>query len=384
MRMTWLVTKRVSKFILRDPRLIVLMVVVPVVMALVIGYGFGGEIDHISIAITNLDDPITIPHPIIPNATVEISFSKELINYLDNDTVLVDVDTITLSDDWTAKKQAVLDGSYYGVIMFPEGFSAELAGFIFNGTTADTSIEIFVDNSNPQIASSVIRAVSEAFQVKFGANLGLSINAEFAYNESLTQLQYMMPSILPFAVFFMAFILSIISLISERKNGTMDLLLLSPYHKTNIIIGYMIPLSVVSIIQATILLLLSIFVFNVPIIGGVGAYFAVYFMLLLMGWCGMGLGFVLSSAAKSELQAVQFIPMVTFTALLLAGILMPLETLPNWLLPISYAIPLTWGAEYMRTVMIEGTGFLINWMIAPVVGFILLMVIIATFTLKEK
>ena len=210
MRMTWLVTKRVSKFILRDPRLIVLMVVVPVVMALVIGYGFGGEIDHISIAVTNLDDPITIPHPIIPNATLEISFSESLIDYLDQDTILVDVDNITLSDDWTVKKQAVLDGNYYGVIMFPEGFSAELAGFIFNGTTADTSIEIFVDNSNPQIAASVIRAVNEAFQDKFGENLGLSINPEFAYDETLTQLQYMMPSILPFATFFMAFILSII------------------------------------------------------------------------------------------------------------------------------------------------------------------------------
>ena len=382
--MTWLVSKRVSKFILRDPRLIVLMLVVPVVMALVIGYGFGGEVDHISIAITNLDEPVTIPHPLIPNSTLEISFSEELISYMNEDTDLVDVDNITVNDDWTVKKQSVLDGDFYGVILFPAGFTAELAAFVFNGTDADTTIDIFVDNSNPQIATSVIRAVNEAFQAKFGDQMGLTITAEYAYEESLTQLQYMMPSILPFATFFMSFILSIISLISERKNGTMDLLLLSPYHKSNIVLGYMIPLSVVSIIQATILLLLAIFAFNVPIIGGVGAYFAVYMMLLLMGWCGMGLGFVLSSVAKSELQAVQFIPMVTFTALLLAGILMPLETLPTWLLPISYAIPLTWGAEYMRMVMIQGTGFLFNWMIAPVVGFILLMIVLATFTLKEK
>jgi len=190
--------------------------------------------------------------------------------------------------------------------------------------------------------------------------------------------------ILPFAVFFMSFILSIISLINERKSGTMDLLLLSPYHKANIVLGYLIPLSVVSIIQSSILLILTIFAFNVPVVGGAGAYFAIYFMLLLMGMCGMVLGFVLSSAAKTELQAVQFIPMVTFTMLLLSGILVPLETLPNWLLPISYMLPLTFGTEYLRTVMIEGTGFLWHWHIAPVVAFIVMMLALSALTLRER
>ncbi|NHJ47383.1 MAG: ABC transporter permease [Asgard group archaeon] len=384
MRMTWLVSVRVFKFIIRDKRLVALMLVVPVVMALVIGYGFGGEIDHISIAVTNLDEPIEIEHPVIPNATLSISLSEQFIEYLDEDTDIVDVNNISTTDDWTQKKQMVLDGDYYGVILFPVGFTAELAGFIFNGTDANTSISLFVDNSNPQIGGSIIKAVTEGFQEIAGNNIGFSINAEFAYEESLTQLQYMVPSILPFAVFFMCFILSIISIINERKAGTMDLLLLSPYRKVNIILGYIIPLSVVAIIQSTILLLLTIFGFNVPIVGGAGAYFAVYGMLLLMGLCGMALGFLLSSVAKTELQAVQFIPMVIFTALLLSGILMPLETLPRWLQPISYIIPLTYGAEYMRTVMIEGTGFLWHWHLAPVIGFIVLMIFFASLTLKEK
>jgi ABC-2 type transport system permease protein len=382
--MTWLVAVRVFKFIWRDKRLVALMLIVPIVMALVIGYGFGGEINHVSITITNLDEPIEIPHPIIPNATLSISLSEEFIEYLDEDTNLVDVDNISTTDDWILKKQMVLVEDYYGAILFPANFTAELAGFIINGTDANTSISMFVDNSNPQIGASILKAVTEGFQEIAGSSIGVSINTEFAFNEDLTQLQYMVPSILPFAVFFMCFILSIISIINERKAGTMDLLLLSPYRKINIILGYIIPLSVVAIIQSTILLLLTIFGFGVPIIGGAGAYFAVYIMLLLMGLCGMSLGFLLSSVAKTELQAVQFIPMVIFTALLLSGILMPLETLPRWLQPISYIIPLTYGAEYMRTVMIEGTGFLWHWHLAPVIAFIALMIFLASLTLKEK
>ncbi len=374
--MTWLVSTRVFKFILRDKRLIALMLVVPVVMALVIGYGFGGEIDHVSVAIINLDEPTAIP----------ISFSNRLIDYLDLKTDLVDVTKIIdpTIEDWETIKQAVLDEEYYGIILFPEDFTDNLAARLLNGTAAETYIDIFVDNSNPQISSSIIKVVSEGFQTEFGESMGLSINTEFAFDETLTQLQYMIPSIMPFAVFFMSFILSIISLISERKTGTLDLLLLSPYRKINIILGYMIPLSVVSIIQATILLLLTIFAFSVPVIGGVGAYFAIYIMMLMCGWCGMGLGFLLSTVAKSELQAVQFIPMVIFTMLLLSGILMPLETLPTWLLPVSYMIPLTYGAEYLRTVMIEGTGFLWHWHIAPVLGFVVLTILLSALTLRER
>lgn len=374
--MTFLVSQRVFKFIFRDKRLIALMLVVPVVMALVIGYGFGGEIDHVPVVIVDLDEPTLIP----------ISFSERLIDYLDDESELVDVTLVSTPsmDDWNSSKEQVLSGDFNGAIYFPIDFTDSLAARLLNGTTDETSISIFLDNSNPQISSAVIKAISEGFQKEFGENLGITINTEFAFDESLTYLQYMVPSIMPFAVFFMSFILSIISLINERKAGTMDLLLLSPYHKSNIIMGYMIPLSVVSIIQATILLLLTIFAFQVPVIGGIGAYFAIYLMLLLIGWCGMGLGFLLSTVAKTELQAVQFIPMVIFTALLLSGILMPLETLPVWLRPISYLIPLTYSAEYMRTVMIEGTGFLWHWHLAPVIGFVLLMIILASFTLKEK
>ncbi|MFW9923168.1 MAG: ABC transporter permease [Candidatus Thorarchaeota archaeon] len=376
MRMAFLISTRMFKFIFRDKRLLLLMLVVPIVMALVIGYGFGGEIDHVPVKIVNMDNPTLVP----------VSFSERLIDYLDTDTDLVDV-TIESNPSllkWNESKDEVLAGEYNGAIFFPVDFTDKLVERLMNGTMVETSVEMFLDNSNPQVSSSIVKAVSEGFQKELGENVGITFNTEFAFDPDLTSLQYMVPSIMPFAVFFMSFILSIISLISERKAGTMDLLLLSPYRKFNIILGYMIPLSVVSIIQATILLLLTIFAFNVTITGGVGAYFSVYIMLLLIGWCGMGLGFLLSTLAKTELQAVQFIPMVIFTALLLSGILMPLQSLPVWLRPVSYLIPLTYSAEYMRTVMIEGTGFLWHWHLAPVIGFVVLMIILSSFTLKEK
>ncbi|MHA1212456.1 MAG: ABC transporter permease [Candidatus Heimdallarchaeota archaeon] len=379
--MTFLVAKRVFKFLLRDKRLIALMLVVPIVMSLVIGYGFGGEVKHVEIQIVNFDNLTISP----------TSFSANFTDYLVNQTDLVDaelVNTTLITEPplayWNITKQAVLDGEFYGAIYIPEDFSDNLFKRFVLSMDTNTSVGIFIDNSNTQRSASIQRAINEAFEEAFGGNSGIEFATEYAFAEDLSQLDYMVPSIMPFAVFFMAFIISIISLINERKAGTLDLLLLSPYKKINIILGYMIPLSVVSLVQSVIVLLITIFVFNVAVIGGFGAYLAIFLMLLLNGWTGMGLGFLLSTIAKSELQAVQFIPMVIFTALLLSGILMPVETLPAWLRPLSYAIPLTYGAEYTRTVMIEGTGFLWHWHLLPVLGFVILMIFLSTLTLREN
>ncbi|MHA1743267.1 MAG: ABC transporter permease [Candidatus Heimdallarchaeota archaeon] len=374
--MTWLIAKRVFKFIWRDKRLLILMLLVPIVLALVIGYGFSGEINHIPVVIVDLDDPSAVP----------FSYSDRLIDYLDKETDLVDVTRLLQpkESDWAQSKTAVLEGTYNGAIFFPKNFTDTLAARFLNHSAVETSIDVFLDNSNPQIGSSILKSISEAFQQQFGEAMGLSISTEFAYGENLTQLQYMAPSILPFAIFFMSLILSIISIIGERKTGTLDLLLLSPYRKIHILLGYLLSLSIISLIQSTILLLFTIFAFNVPIIGGVGAYFAVYIMLLLTSWCGMGLGFLLSTIATTELQAIQFLPMVSFIILLFSGILIPIESLPAVVRPISYLIPVTYSVKYLHIVMIEGTGFLWHWYIAPVIGFVVLVLFFANMTLRER
>ncbi len=376
MWMTWLIAKRVFKFIWRDKRLLILMLLVPIVLALVIGYGFSGEINHIPVVIVDLDDPSAVP----------FSYSDRLIDYLDKETDLVDVTRLLQpkESDWAQSKTAVLEGTYNGAIFFPKNFTDTLAARFLNHSAVETSIDVFLDNSNPQIGSSILKSISEAFQQQFGEAMGLSISTEFAYGENLTQLQYMAPSILPFAIFFMSLILSIISIIGERKTGTLDLLLLSPYRKIHILLGYLLSLSIISLIQSTILLLFTIFAFNVPIIGGVGAYFAVYIMLLLTSWCGMGLGFLLSTIATTELQAIQFLPMVSFIILLFSGILIPIESLPAVVRPISYLIPVTYSVKYLHIVMIEGTGFLWHWYIAPVIGFVVLVLFFANMTLRER
>jgi ABC-2 type transport system permease protein len=382
--MTLLIAKRLAKFIIRDKRLLVLMLIVPILLALVIGYGFGGEISNVPVVILNNDDT-QIVSPINPNET--ISFSETIINWMieNSSEISITVCDQHSSQTWNDSKEAVLDKEFQGAIYFPAAFTVKLAMSFQPNSTVSTSIETFVDNSNPNFGRAIPQALSKALDEVIGDFTGIAINTEYAFGEDLTQLNYMAPSILPYSVFFLAFLLSIISLLNERKNGTLNLLLLSPYHKFNIILGYMLTMSIISLIQSTILLSFVILFFNLTITGGIGSYLATYLMMLFVSWCGMGLGFFFSTLAKTELQAVQFIPIVIFPSMLLSGILWPIETMPGWLQVVSYFIPLTYGARYLRTVIIEGAGFLIlSWDILAILIFVIGSIGISAFTLKQK
>ncbi|MHA1154733.1 MAG: ABC transporter permease [Candidatus Heimdallarchaeota archaeon] len=142
MRMTFLVFKRVSKFFLRDKRLIALMLVVPLVMALVIGYGFGGEINHIEVEIVNLDESTITQGPLT------ISFSEIMIEWLDEETDKIDVILIDdpTVESWDESKDRVLDKQIKGAILFPVNFTVDIYASINLGSAVTTSIDTYIDN----------------------------------------------------------------------------------------------------------------------------------------------------------------------------------------------------------------------------------------------
>jgi ABC-2 type transport system permease protein len=82
----------------------------------------------------------------------------------------------------------------------------------------------------------------------------------------------------------------------------------------------------------------------------------IYGFLIFLGIGHQCLGILLSSGAKNELQAIQFVPLIIFPSILLCGLLFPIESIPQYLRPISYIIPLTYCIDAVRSVMIRGVG----------------------------
>src|SRR6185503_18577149 len=133
-----------------------------------------------------------------------------------------------------------------------------------------------------------------------------------------TLLDYLAPVFVAFFAFFFIFLLSAVSFLRERTSGTLERLLASPLRRGDL---------------ATIFLVEAVMV--------VGA---------------VSLGLLVSAAARNELQAVQFVPLVLLPQVFLSGLLIPVDQLPQYLGPISALLPLTYANEALRSVMIKGYG----------------------------
>jgi ABC-2 type transport system permease protein len=135
-------------------------------------------------------------------------------------------------------------------------------------------------------------------------------------------------------------------------------------------------------VQAALLLTIGIVVFNITIIGNVLLAFTVIALLAVV--C-QSLGILLSSLAKREAQAVQFLPFIVLPAFLLAGIFWPIEAIPSWLRPASYVVPPTYAVNACRSVILKGWGLNKIWLdITALIIFAAIFLVMAVLSLKRR
>ena len=133
--------------------------------------------------------------------------------------------------------------------------------------------------------------------------------------------------------------------------GTLERLMSTPVGQGEIVIGYTLGFGVFAVLQSLITLLWTVYVLRIESVGSVWLIFVVEATLAIVA---VGMGIFLSIFARNELQAVQFIPLVIIPQGLLCGLLIPIQSLPAWLQPVSYLMPLTYAVNALRDVMIKG------------------------------
>ena len=176
------------------------------------------------------------------------------------------------------------------------------------------------------------------------------------------------PALVGFVVFFLVFILTGISFLRERIGGTLERLLATPVRRLEIVLGYSLGFTIFATLQVAMVLLFllgSIHIdlpdplpdinlgLGVPI---AGSPLLAFVITLLLALCAVNLGIFLSTFARTEFQILQFIPLVIVPQALLSGIIWPVESLPGILEPIARVMPMTYGIEGLREVLIKGSG----------------------------
>jgi ABC-2 type transport system permease protein len=181
---------------------------------------------------------------------------------------------------------------------------------------------------------------------------------------------------------FMMFIITAITMQRERASGTLERILTTPLRRLDLLIAYGTAFSVAAAVQATLATIVSFWLLG---FATAGSPFWVFLIAIVNAVLGVGLGLLCSAFARTEFQAVQFIPLVMVPQLLLAGIIVPRALMPTWLEWISNAMPASYALEALQQVgaHTELTGIAIRDILV-VLGFALAALCLAAATLRRR
>jgi ABC-2 type transport system permease protein len=360
-------TLRIVKQFWRDKRTFALVFVVPILVLTIFAYVIGTEVKNIKVAFVSEDEGIEV-------AGVKLSFSQFLKEALDEE------ETFKVVSVSSQKARELLESSEVkAVIEIPKSFTK-------NVLKGRGEIRLFLEGSDYVINGALISGfnkiqpnlLEKLSHSKLGPSEGNQIprfKLDVSYlhaGKNYTITDYLGPIYIAFFVFFFVFLLTVVSFIRERSQGTLERILASPMRKGEIITGYVLGFSVFALIQSLVILLFAIYVLK---INYVGELYNVFFVEALLVGGAVNLGIFLSTFAKNELQAVQFIPLVIVPQVLLGGFIWPVESLPRFLEWTAKLMPLTYANFALQAIMIRGQS------LVDIKGEIFALFIFALFTL---
>ena len=221
-----------------------------------------------------------------------------------------------------------------------------------------TEVVVTIEGSDPFRNGGVLQAIQAAIltAARDGpAQAGIpTVQVEYLHGGAdLSLLDYLAPLLIGFFAFFFTFLLSTVSFLRERTTGTLERLLASPLRRAELVVGYLVGFGVFALLQAAVIVGFTLFVLRVRYEGNIATIFLIEGILAIVA---VSIGLFVSAFARTELQAVQFIPVVIVPQAFLAGLFVPVDQLSDVLRPLSAVMPLTYAMDALRAVMIKGVA----------------------------
>jgi len=351
----------------RDKPSLVISIIMPLAMLFLFGYAVSTEVDHIPMAVFD------------QSKTQE---SRDFINayknslYFNPDYYVNNLDELNNLLD-TRKVKAGL--------IIPPDFSQY--------KNKMTNVLLKIDGSDPTTARTALSSgimVAQYFSNKNTEeelskkgmhipNIGIDLSTKVEYNPDLNTLTFTIPGLLGLVMQNITIILTAFALVREKEKGTMEQLIVTPIKSVELMIGKLIPYILIGYTDFLMVLALSIYWFRVPVSGSI-------FLLLLLGFdfiiCALAIGMLISTAAKTQTQAMQGAFMALLPTIILSGFIFPREQMPSVIRAISDVIPLTYFLDILRGIIIKGVNaniLLSQIIVMTSMGFALLLIAVLRF-----
>jgi len=210
----------------------------------------------------------------------------------------------------------------------------------------------------------------------------LMLLLRWVFDDSEKTFDRIAPALLGVFPFVIMFLITSITTLRERTSGTMERLMALPIGKLDLLLGYMITFGLLAIVQALLASGLVLYVFQLDV---AGPHWFLIFMALADALLGTALGLFVSAFARTEFQAVQFMPALIFPQILIGGLFLPLSAMPSALEAAAYWFPLTYAIDALNSVVANDTMTNDAWRdVWVVIAFMLGSLVLGAITLRRK
>lgn len=354
------ITRKEFIHILRDPRTLGVMIMIPLVQLVLLGYSATSDVRHLNTAVYDGDRS---PQSRALIEAYRASDYFALNYYVDSERELG-----TLLDR----------GDIRAAMIIPAGYADQLA----RGEVAQ--VAFLLDGSDPAVAgtaNAAAQAVGQAqstkvIQQKLGVDItnlgGIEIRPRVWYNPELKSSNYMIPALIGLILQFITMLFTAQTIVREREQGTIEQLVVTPIRSWELIAGKLIPYIGIAFLNLGEILVLGVLLFGIPIRGSIPLLLATSFLFLLTT---LGLGIFISTIVKSQQEAMLITLAINLPGIFLSGFFFPLEAMPPALQFVSFFIPLRYMLIILRGIVLKGVG--LDAILSPVLalaifGFVIL------------
>ena len=343
--------------ITRDARSLAMALLMPVMMLLLYGYALSLDVDRVPTLVYDQD---------------ETSASRDLVRQFQGSRYF---EIRGFAAGYSAIERGIDRNQILLGLVIPRGYSDKIKG------GQEAQVQLLLDGSDSNTASivlgyaeNVVRGYSgqiraQAMNRRGGEHMTPPIDARLRvwYNSSLESKNYVVPGLIAVILQIIAALLTSLTIAREWEMGTMEQLLSTPLRPVEIVLGKMMAYFVVGVVDATVALLVGLFVFGVPLRGSI-LVLAVSTCAFLFG--ALFWGIFVSAVAKTQVQAYQMGILSSFLpAFLLSGFVYAVETMPPVIQVITHIIPARYVVTIMKGVFLKGVGLEVLW---PELGFLAL------------
>jgi ABC-2 type transport system permease protein len=328
--------------VFRDSKTLLMLFGLPIVLIILFGFALTNEIKNSKIMVCDL---------------AKDEASKALIDKLEANK---NFQVAGLLANPNQAEAAFRKGDIKLVIIFPENFNEDLLHL------KQAQVQIQADASDPNTANTltnyatnIIRNYQQDLALNNQAPLRIETSVRMIYNPELKGTTNFVPGVIALVLLLICVLMTSVSIVREKEKGTMEVLLVSPLNPIMVIIAKAVPYLLLSLINLTVVILLSIFLLEMPINGSI---FLLFFESTLLIITALSLGLLISNSTDSQQQAMllslmgMLIPVMLFT-----GFLFPLENMPLPLQVISNLVPSKWYYIIAKAIMIKGLGITAIW-----------------------